>query len=63
MNNTQINKELQKIQYEIDTLNNDLIKALNNSGIELIDLYFFINTLDVLKARKNKLMYLKATNI
>ena len=63
MDNTEINKELKKIQYEIDMLNNDLIKALSSSGIELIDLYFFINTLDVLKARKNKLMYLKATSI
>lgn len=56
-------KERDKINAEIDILNKNLINALNTIGIEYIDLYAFIDRLNVLMSRKNKIHYLLAIEI
>ena len=61
-NNT-LNKELELINQDIKKVNDNLIKALQSVGIEYIDLYTYINLLDTLTIRKNKIQYLIATNI
>ena len=60
---TNTDRQLKTINYELDCLTKDLIKALENSSIEYIDLYSFIRTKDNLIARKNKLQYTKAVDI
>jgi len=48
------------INDDIKALQIQLIKALQTNSIEIIDLYYFINKLNVLKTRKAKIEYLIA---
>lgn len=61
--NKALNKELEAINNDIKILNDNLIKALKVATIEYIDLYVYIDRLNVLLTRKNKIQYLIAINI
>ena len=63
MSNKELQKELDKINQDIQKLNNNLIAGLQTAGIEFIDLYRYIDLLDILTVRKNKIQYLIATDI
>lgn len=63
MNNKELQVELNKINKDIKKVNDNLIKALMTVGIEYIDLYTYINLIDKLTLRKNKIQYLIAVNI
>ena len=53
-------KDRDAINKDIATLQSQLIKALQTQSIEIIDLYYFINKLNILKTRKSKIEYLIA---
>ncbi len=59
----ELNEELEKVNEEIQKLTDNLIKALQDIGIEYIDLYTYINLINNLTTRKNKIQYLLATNL
>lgn len=59
----ELNEELEKVNKEIETLNNNLIKVLTDVGIEHIDLYSYINSFNNLEVRENKIQYLLATKL
>lgn len=61
--NKALNDQLKLVNKDIKKVNDNLIKALMTVGIEYIDLYTYINLLDNLTTRKNKLQYLIAVNI
>ncbi len=61
--NKALKKELDNINKDIKKVNDNLIKGLESIGIEYIDLYTYINLIDTLTIRKNKIQYLIATNI
>lgn len=63
LTNEELNEELEKVNEEIQTLTDNLIKALQDIGIEYIDLYTYINLVNNLTTRKNKIQYLLATNL
>lgn len=63
MDNKQLQTELDKINADIKKINNNLIKALQTVGIEYIDLYTYINLINKLTLRKDKIQYLIAVNI
>ena len=61
------NTRLKLLKSDLNDINNDikkvqqqLINLLKTTNIEYIDLYYFINLIDTLKARKNKIQYLIA---
>lgn len=53
-------EDRKRINKDIKTLQKQLIEVLQTQSIELIDLYYFINKLDILKTRKSKIEYLIA---
>lgn len=59
----ELNEELEKVNEDIEKLNNNLIKALTDIGIEFVDLYTYINHINNLTSRKNKLQHLIAVKI
>lgn len=59
----ELNEELKKVDEDIEKLSNNLIKALQEIGIEYIDLYTYIDQLNKLSTRKNKIQYLLAVDI
>ncbi len=59
----ELDEELKKVNEEIETLNNNLIKALTEVGIEYLDLNTYINLYEALKMRKDKIVYLQALNL
>lgn len=60
MTKKELEESLNECNEEIKQLQNRLIDTLNIVSIEYIDLYEFINEIDTLKTRKNKLAYLIA---
>lgn len=63
MSREELEKSLKECNDEIAQLQQRLIDALNAVGIEYVDLYSFINEMNVLETRKNKLNYLLAIKI
>ena len=51
----ELDVELEKVNEDIQKLTDSLIKVLNDVGIEYIDLYAYINKIENLKSRKNKI--------
>ena len=49
--------ELQKINNDIKVLQKKLINQLNTSSIEYIDLYYYYSTLNLLKNKRQQLIY------
>ena len=60
MSNKAHKKELKNINDDIDAMAKKLIKQLKSQPLDTIDLYYYINVLNVLKVRKNKIMTLIA---
>ena len=56
-------KELDKTNKELKQLSNLLIETLETTPIEFINLYEFINLIDTLNTKKQKLLYIIATDI
>ena len=56
-------KELNKVSNELNELSKLLISQLEESPIEYINLYQYIDIIDTLTIKKNKLLYLIATDI
>nr|WP_295000902.1 hypothetical protein [uncultured Methanobrevibacter sp.] len=59
----ELENDLKECDEEIKKLQNRLTDLLNIMSIEYIDLYEFINELDTLKSRKNKIKYLLAVDV
>lgn len=59
----ELDVELEKVNEDIQKLTDSLIKVLNDVGIEYIDLYAYINKIENLKSRKNKIEYMIASEI
>ena len=51
----ELDEELEKVNKEIQTLNDNLIKVLTDIGIEHVDLYSYINSYNKLELRKTKI--------
>lgn len=60
MTKKELEESLKECDEDIKKLQNRLIDTLNIVSIEYVDLYEFINEIDTLKTRKNKLAYLLA---
>lgn len=56
-------KELDKTTNELKQLTQLLIETLETTPIEFINLYEFISMVDTLNTKKQKLLYLIATDI
>ena len=59
----ELDVELEKVNEDIQKLTDSLIKVLTDVGIEYIDLYAYINKIENLKSRKNKIEYMIASEI
>lgn len=59
----ELDMELEKVDEDIQKLTDSLIKVLTDVGIEYIDLYTYIQKIDNLKARKNKIEFMIASEI
>lgn len=59
----EVDEELEKVNKELEALIDKLIKALQDIGIEFIDLYSYINLCDQLTTRKAKLVTLQTIHI
>lgn len=59
----ELNVELEKVNEDIQKLNDNLIKVLTDVGIEYIDLYGYIDRINTLQTRKSKIEYMIATKI
>lgn len=62
MNNQSLLKEYNKVNKAYEELGETLIKAIKTNGLELIDLYYFIQARNKLDIRKNKIEYLIMIN-
>lgn len=51
------NKELQKINEDIDKLQKNLMDQLQTTSIVYIDLYYYYSTLNLLKNKRTSLIY------
>lgn len=52
--NKEIIQKIEEVNKEIEKVNDNLIKALETMGIEYIDLYTYIETVNNLKMLKQK---------
>ena len=58
--NKELVAELKEVNNDIKTLESNLIKGLQVVGIEQLNLTSFLDQLEVLQLRKNKIKYLIA---
>ena len=49
--------EIKKINDDINQLQKNLIDQLNNTSILYIDLYYYYSTLQLLKTKRNNIIY------
>lgn len=62
MDNRQLRIEYDKINKAYDDLGQTLIDSVKSTGLQLVDLYTFIQAKNKLDIRKNKLEYLIMIN-
>ena len=59
-NKKEYQRELNKVNRQIQIINDELIKALQQIGIEFVDYNRYITRYEALQMRKDKLLYLLA---